>query len=311
VLVIHHLKELPESYRKHPTVLTVGVFDGVHIAHQSILQEVVSRAKGSPDGQSVVYTFEDHPLKVLKPEISPLLLVHTDEKNSLIENFGIQILVNETFTLEFSNTPPDKFITDELCKWLNLKEIIVGHDHGFGKGGSGNVDLLTVLGKNVGFTVHIIPPIQIDGMTISSSVIRELLLSGNVAKAAELLGRPHSIIGKVVMGFQRGRTIGFPTANLLTEHEVIPGRGVYAVQVQLDKETYPGIMNIGQRPSFPEAGPSVEVHLLGFDKNIYGTELKIFFIDKIRDEVKFDSIESLREQIQKDEIHARTIFHLV
>ena len=140
---------------------------------------------------------------------------------------------------------------------------------------------------------------------------RKALAEGNIREANAILGDYYSLQGTVIEGTQLGRTLGFPTANLHTEHEVIPGQGVYAVQVQVENETYPGIMNIGQRPTFPEAGPSVEVHLLGFDKNIYGTELKIYFIDKIRDEVKFENIEALREQIQKDEQQARTIFHLV
>ncbi len=311
MLIIRHLSDLPAEYQKHPTVLTVGVFDGVHIAHQSILRKTVQRSKKYPAGQSLVYTFEDHPLKVLKPEEAPPLLIQADEKIALIEQFGIDILVNETFTLEFSKTPADTFVKQELCKWLHVNEIIVGHDHNFGKGASGNVDLLRNLGASAGFTINEVLPIQVENRTVSSSSIRELLLSGEVSFANKLLGRPHSISGKVIEGQRRGRTLGFPTANLLTEHEVILGRGVYAVKVQIGNSTHQGIMNIGQRPSFPEAGPSVEVHLFQFNEDIYGKQLKIFFIQKIRDEVKFDSVDSLKEQIHQDELLAHKIFDSV
>ena len=240
MIIIHHLRDLSSKYQNRPSVITLGVFDGVHIAHQVILHETVKRSRRYKDGQSVVYTFNDHPLKVLKPESAPLLLVHDDEKNKLIEKCGIDILVNETFTYEFSQTPPDKFVQDVICKYLDIKEIIVGHDHGFGKNASGNVDLLRNLGKKLDFTVDEIMPIQIEGKTISSSYLRELLLSGEVSLANQLLGRPHLIVGKVIEGYHRGRTLGYPTANLMTEHEVVPGRGVYAVKVELDNNTFHG-----------------------------------------------------------------------
>ncbi len=310
MLLLSQLSHLPTPYHQRPAVLTVGVFDGLHLAHQHILNKIISLSQPYEKGISVVYTFKTHPLKILRPEIAPPLLLPNIEKISLFRDMGIDVVINAGFTKKLSQTDPREFVENHLIKYLNIKEIVVGHDHAFGKGSAGNVQLLKELGKARGFRVREIPPLQYKKHTISSSLIRDLIGDGKVSIAGKLLTRPYHISGLVVSGRQVGRKIGFPTANIKSANELIPGNGVYAVQIQYRKKLYPAIMNIGVRPTFSGQTRSLEAHLLDFNENIYGKRLRVFFIDKIRDEKRFESIPELVCQIQKDSHKARKILEI-
>ena len=300
-IIISNLNKLPTRAKKRETVISVGVFDGVHRGHQQILQKLICQTRKYPDAQSVVLTFQEHPLKILSPSFCPPLLLANEEKIWRIVEFGIDITVNLPFTKQFANLTASEFIIQILCNSFLLKEIIVGHDHGFGKHASGDVRLLEKLGDKLGFRVTVDAPVCYRNIPISSTRIRESLIAGKVNDASAMLSRPHHIIGKVVKGDQRGRTLGFPTANLVTANEVIPGNGVYAVLAELAGKQYQGIMNIGFRPTFfKNAKPTIEVYLLNYTGTLYGKKLKIYFIVRLRDEKRFPNPVELIVQIKKD-----------
>ena len=307
MLTVNHLNEVPPALRKKNCVLTVGVFDGVHQAHQNILHKLIQHSREHAQGISVVYTFRQHPLRFLAPDAAPPQLASTSEKLDAFEALGIDLVILEQFNRKLSQIDGRDFVIQHLLKHLNIKEIIVGHDHTFGRKSSGNVHLLKQLGKEYGFTVSETRPICHDSKPISSSYIRELISEGKVDIAGKLLGRPYYISGKVVMGKQIGRTIGFPTANILSSKTLIPPNGVYAVQVELSGKLHPGVMNIGNRPTFNGQDRSLEVHLLDFSKNIYKRYLKIHFMYHLRSENKFSTVEKLKAQINTDSQIARKL----
>jgi riboflavin kinase / FMN adenylyltransferase len=308
VLIISNLSKLPAQRKRKNTVITVGVFDGIHLGHQKILQRTIAQTRKYPNAQSVVLTFQEHPLKILSPSFCPPLLLLNKEKIDRIAKFGIDIIINQHFTKRFANLPATEFVTKILYNSFQIKEIIVGHDHGFGKNASGDVRLLEKLGKQLGFQVTIVPPVCYRNIPISSTRIRELLIAGKVEDAAAMLGRPHHIIGKVGKGDQRGRTLGFPTANLITKNEVIPSIGVYAVLVELAGRQYQGIMNIGFRPTFyTNAEPTLEIYLFNYQGNLYDKIITVYFIARLRDEMKFATPASLIAQIKKDVLKAKQL----
>ncbi len=283
------------------SVLTVGTFDGVHLGHQAILRYLVARARVRK-GPATVVTFDPHPREVIYGEPVPILTT-VEEKMEIMEHFHIDRFVLLPFTRELAELPPEEYVRDILLKRIGMQEIVVGYDHHFGKGRKGDVELLRRLGKMWGFSVDVIPPHHIDHTLVSSSRIRQLLLEeGNVREAAKLLGRPYSLYARVVPGSGRGQKLGFPTANLSVEHprKVIPRRGVYAVWVDVEEERVAGMMNIGMRPTFEEQEQTLEVHLIDFSGDLYGKRLRVSFVERLRDERKFNSVQELVEQLHRD-----------
>ncbi|RJQ49853.1 MAG: bifunctional riboflavin kinase/FAD synthetase [Nitrospiraceae bacterium] len=281
-------------------VLTIGNFDGVHLGHQAIFRMVINCAKRH-DGTSVVLTFVPHPLRVIAPERAPKLLTTYKEKIKMIESFGIDVIICTHFTKEFADIPAENFVVDILWKNLGVKELFIGSNYFFGKGRRGSPDMLKSLGTQYGFTVNVIDEVKVNHVTPSSSGIRTLIAKGKVDEAAILLGRLYSVEGIVVEGAKRGKNIlHVPTANLLTAHELLPSDGVYAVKVEIDGKIYGGATNIGYNPTFEDKKFSFETHVLDFAGELLGKTLKVFFIKKIRNEMKFSNVDKLAVQIRND-----------
>ena len=281
-------------------VLTLGNFDGVHLGHQAIFRMLIERAR-EKKGTSVVYTFVPHPLRVIAPERAPKLLTTYKDKIKLIEECGIDVIICANFTKEFANISAGDFVREILCKALGVKEIFIGSNYLFGKGRKGSPELLEKLGKECGFTVAIIEEIKINNATLSSSMIRNLIAKGRVDEAAKFLGRQYSVEGIVVEGAKRGKSLlDTPTANLLTANELLPKDGVYAVKVDIDGKMYGGATNIGYNPTFKDKEFSFETHVLDFNGRLLGKTLRIYFIKRIRDEMKFPGVDELGAQLKKD-----------
>lgn len=290
------------------SVVTVGTFDGVHVGHRAIFRYLVNRAS-ERNGTSVVLSFHPHPREVVHGEEVPLLTT-IDERAEVMERLDIDRFIVIPFTEDFSKLQAEQFVVDVLVRRIGLQEIVIGYDHAFGRDRRGDADLLARLGEEHGFTVDIIPAQVVEEHVVSSTEIRDALTGqGDVKLAAQMLGRFYSLTGTVVEGDGRGRKIGFPTANLRVDHprKVIPAAGVYAVRVAVldssssdGRNVYDGMMNIGTRPTFSESGFAVEVHLLDFDGHLYGRDLRIEFVERMRDERKFESIDALIEQLSRD-----------
>lgn len=288
-------------------VLTLGNFDGVHLGHQEILKKVKTRAEllGCP---SIVYTFEPHPIKVVAPHKHLPLITTFDDKIELIKRFDIDFLICARFTKEFASQHPREFVKNELVKRLNVQEVWVGHDYAFGRGKLGTVDYLKEMGDEFGFKAHVVPAFKKGSAIVSSSKIREAVLNGDVKKAETLLGRLYSISGKVIKGRNRGKQMGFPTANIDTQNELIPKNGVYAVFCEMKGLNYQAVVNIGTNPTFEDNGSvNIEVHIMDFNGSLYGRRLKIHFAQRIRDEIKFKTVDELVKQIKKDIKKARAL----
>jgi riboflavin kinase/FMN adenylyltransferase len=281
------------------TVLTLGNFDGLHLGHQELIKMVMKRARET-DAVSMVVTFRPHPLKILAPEKCPPLISIYEEKIALLEKLGLDVLVKIPFTVDFSAMSPEAFTKDILCDLLGAKEIFVGYNYRFGRGRAGNVATLKEMGEKYGFTVREVEQISLDGEVISSTKIRKLLAEGRVEHAARLLGRAYAITGVVVKGDGRGKGLGFPTANVAPKHSIIPADGVYAVKFFVREQFYDGIANIGLRPTFDENRLTIEVHVFDFDEDIYGEEISLYFVGKIREERKFEGPDELAKQIASD-----------
>ncbi|MBI5025857.1 MAG: bifunctional riboflavin kinase/FAD synthetase [Nitrospirae bacterium] len=288
------------------SVVTLGNFDGLHLGHQAIVKMVVERAR-EIGGTSVVVTFHPHPLKILAPDKCPPLISIYEEKIALFKKMGVAVLVKIPFTPEFSLKSPEDFVKEILCDSLDTREVFVGYNYRFGRGREGNIAKLRALGIKLGFKVVEVDQISIDGEIVSSTKIRNLLRDGAVEHAAKLLGRHYAITGIVVRGDGRGKAIGFPTANIAPIHEIIPANGVYAVKLFIRNRCYSGIANVGYRPTFDRNTLTIEVNIFDFDEDIYGEEITLPFIRKIRDEIKFIDINSLIQQINLDIETARKI----
>ena len=296
--IVRGLESITRSYPN--TVLTIGNYDGVHLGHQKILNKVVRKAD-ELNGTSMVMTFEPHPIKVLAPEKNIKLLTTAEEKARLIEAMGIDVLLLITFTKEFAGIPPDEFIQDVLSKKLNVKEIIVGANYAFGKNKKGTIELLSKRGRELGFHVTPVPDVQLQDNIVSSSSIRSLLSKGQVHEVSKFLGRAYSIDGTVIKGKGRGKSIlNIPTANITTPVEISPKEGVYAVRAGYKGAILNGVANIGKNPTFGDADVSYEVHLFDFSGDLLGQTLRIFFIDRIRNERTFPDAVTLEKQIRED-----------
>lgn len=303
--VFHHLNNLPSF--KNP-VLTIGSFDGVHHGHKVILSEVVKAAK-AVDGESILITFEPHPRKIIHPEQPLGLLTAPEQKIALMEAEGIDHIVVVPFTRDFSMLSAKEYVVDFLLSNFRPHTIIIGYDHHFGHSREGNIDLLKSL---VPPEIHVIEISAqlIDEAAVSSTKVRNALLQGQVHEAADMLERSYSLQAMVVHGSKIGRTIGYPTANLQPSYPdiLMPGIGIYAVMVAWEGGLYKGMMSIGYRPTVTsEKVITCEVNILDFNEDLYGQLLTVYFVQYIRGEEKFDSLDALKEQIALDEIHIRAV----
>lgn len=293
-------------------ILTIGNFDGVHLGHRAILDTVIARAR-AVDGEAVLYTFDPHPRKLLHPERAPDLLATMDQKVELLEEVGLDVMIVEPFDVAFARTPPDVFVRDHIHRRIAPIEVYVGYDFHFGRDREGSMRLLTETGPLLGFSVTIIPEVTVGDRDVNSTRIRELLRHGHVEEAAALLGRSFSIRGPVVSGLQRGRELGFPTANVAAGNEVMPGAGVYVCRVRLLDEgdppagsVLPAVTNVGNRPTFEAHGELVaEAHVIDFAGDLYGRRIDLSFLAQLRGEQKFDGPDALRAQIARDVEDAR------
>lgn len=303
--IVRGLKSFTERFPN--PVLTLGNFDGVHLGHQAIFSKVIARA-GDISGISVAFTFEPHPLKVIAPERSPRLLNTFHGKMKLLAAAGIDVVICANFTRTFADQNPEDFAREVLHEKIGVREVYVGYDYAFGKGREGSIESLKRMGRTYGFEVGVIEAVQVNGMVVSSSTIRDMIAEGRVDDAAKLLGRNYSIEGAVVHGARRGQKIGFPTANLSTANELVPALGVYAVLASFKgRAMVKGVAAIGVRPTFDSGPVSVEVYLLDFHDDLYGEQMEVSFVKRLRGEEKFADAEGLVLQIRKDVKEAELI----
>jgi riboflavin kinase/FMN adenylyltransferase len=304
--VYRSLDELPVMRN---AIVTQGTFDGVHAAHKVIINRVKELAR-MHHGETVLMTFDPHPRMVLFPDEHGMRLLHTlDEKIVALEAEGIDHLVVIPFTLEFSRLTSMQFIRDIIVNKIGTKVLVIGYDHRFGKNREGSFEHLREFSSLYGFEVEEIPEQDVDEVAVSSTRIRKALEEGDVAGAARNLGKPYAIHATVAQGKQLGRTIGFPTANLVITHpaKLIPADGVYAVQVFFNNQLYGGMLNAGYRPTVDGRTHAIEVHLFEFNEDLYGQTIEVRYVDKLRSEMKFDGIESLKNQLEKDKLHALAV----
>lgn len=280
-------------------VMAIGNFDGVHVGHQTLFRKTAELAL-EHEGTAIAFTFEPHPLKIIAPEKVPPMLTHFHKKMELMGSFGIDLVICADFTRKFADQQPRDFSKNILFEKIGVKEIVVGFDYAFGRGREGTIPYLKKMGEEFGFRVHVVEPFQLDGQTVSSSHVRELIEAGQVETASQFLGRDYSIIGPVVAGYKTGETIGFPTANIDTSKVQIPGTGVYAVRVVYKKNSYDAVANIGFNPTFNRDRLSVEVHIFDFNQVIYSHEIEVKFVARIRSEITFKSADDLVVQINQD-----------
>jgi riboflavin kinase/FMN adenylyltransferase len=284
------------------TVLTVGTFDGVHRGHLTVLHEIRRRARAT-GRHSVLVTFEPHPLEVVRPEGAPPLLTTRAEKDALLARAPVDEVVVVDFTPELRDLPPERFVREVLEQRFAMRELVIGHDHGFGRGRSGDVELLRRVGADDGFTVDVVPSVLLeDGRAISSTLIRRAVQAGDLATAARALGRAYGVMGRVVAGAGRGRTIGVPTVNLEPPpgRKLLPPDGVYAAWVTGEGVDHGAMLNLGARPTFGETVRVLEAHLFGFAGDLYGQMLTVGFLARLRDVQRFGSVDALTEQLEAD-----------
>lgn len=299
---IHNLDDFKSTAK---TIITIGTFDGVHLGHKKILEKVVTRAK-EENLKSVVFTFFPHPRMVLQEKSEIKLLNSIDEKIKLFEKIGIDYLIIHPFDYKFSRLSAEDFVKTILVDTFNIQKIIIGYDHRFGRNRTADIDDLIVFGNEYQFEVEQISVEEINEIAISSTKIRTSILEGNIKLTNQYLGYSYCFSGTVVKGKQLGRTIGFPTANIQIneDYKLIPKNGVYIVKSLIEGELVFGLMNIGNRPTVDGENQTIEVHFLNFNKDIYDSTLEIVFLDYIREEVKFNSLDDLKTQIVKDQTAA-------
>jgi len=288
------------------SVVTVGVFDGVHIAHREILKRMEEEKKKT-GARTLLVTFDPHPQEILRPREKFQILTTIDERIELLKEYDLDIVFVVNFTLEFSNITAEEFCKDVMLEKIGLRKVIVGYNHAFGKNREGNPEKLKEFGERYGFDVEIVPQLLVENIPVSSSKVRSILNNGDVKLASKLLGRYYFINGVVVRGSGRGKELGIPTANIEpnSRRKLIPKNGVYVVRVTIDRKNYYGVMNIGYRPTFElDSERVMEVNIFDFDEEIYFKHIKVEFIDRLRDEMKFSSPKELVEQIKIDKERA-------
>jgi riboflavin kinase / FMN adenylyltransferase len=289
------------------TVATMGNFDGIHLGHQTLVRNTVEESQrlGYP---STVLTFEPHPLKVLAPERAPSLILSYEDKMALLQSLGVDIVVAQRFDRQFASIAADEFVCRFLVDRLKTKKLWVGRDLRFGQGRKGGTDNLLRLAPGAGFEVGVLDPILLDGIRISSSRIRQLVEEGRVDEVRPMLGRYHFVSGRIVRGHRRGQKLGFPTANIATETEVVPLNGIYATLIQVKNKQWLSVSSIGVNPTFGDGPRTVESFILDFDGDIYGERVKLAFVQRIRDEKKFVLVKDLIGQMDEDVKRAKALF---
>lgn len=302
-----HYRSLDEVHLQD-TWLTIGSFDGVHLGHQKIIRDLTAGAH-SAGAPAVVLTFYPHPAVLLGRRKGPIYLTDPEEKASLLEHLGVDAMITHPFDRRVANTPARDFMM-QLKEHLGLAQLWVGYDFALGHGRTGDVPALRQFGEELGYTLDVISPVKDKEQIISSSLIRATLADGNVARAAELLGRRYSVPGKVIPGDGRGRTIGIPTANLeVWSERILPKTGVYVCRAWVNGNPWGAVTNVGVRPTFENQPvlPRVEAHLLDFDRDLYGQDIRLDFIARLRDEQRFASVQALIDQVHQDIAHGKQI----
>jgi riboflavin kinase/FMN adenylyltransferase len=291
-----------------PVYLAIGVFDGVHLGHRAVLLRALADARAG-GGTAVAVTFDPHPAKILRPQYAPRLLTASDHKLQLIHGLGIETVLVIPFTAEFAATPPEDFVLQLHAACHPLREICVGHEWCFGRGRAGNLEMLRKMGDQLGYDEVGVPAVEVDGEIVSSTAIRAAVETGDLKRAALLLGRDYSVLGTVIHGNRLGRSIGFRTANLSAHNEQFPPNGVYAVTAVFRGRRLKGVVNLGVRPTIASATDErlLELHLLDFDEEIYGEDVEVTFLTCLRPEQKFPSLDALKAQIAQDIAAARQI----
>lgn len=289
---------------------TIGTFDGVHFGHQKIIKRLCELAK-STGGESVILTFFPHPRLIIDPENQDLKMINTiNEKSKILEGLGVDHLIITPFTRDFSNLSPEEYMKNILIDTIGIKNLIVGYDHRFGKDRKGGLKELQDLSGVYDFRIEEIPEQDINDVAVSSTKIRKALLDGDVALAADYLGYHFSLSGRVIKGDKIGRTIGFPTANIFVEetYKLIPSDGIYAVTVEMKEGLFKGMAYIGQRPTINGMTRNIEVNIFDFNKEIYGQDITMTFLEFLRHDVKFTGLEALKEQLKKDKEDTLSFF---
>lgn len=299
-------KELAKLTPAKETILTIGIFDGVHLGHQYLLNHLLMQAQ-KRNLTSGVITFDRHPQTVLLPRRQLSWLTDLEDRTSLLRKLGVELIVVLPFTRELAQMSARDF-AQLLKKHLKMRGLVIGPDFALGKERQGDAPLLQTLGQEMGFSVEIVPPVVLDGVVVSSTAIREALARGDMKRVGQLEGRPFSLISQVVSGAKRGRNLGFPTANLNTKPEqALPKDGVYVTIAHINEELIPSVTNIGTRPTFGGGKRIVEVYLMDYQGQLYGQKLRIDFIDRLRDEKRFESTKELKAQIEADVEQTRLI----
>jgi riboflavin kinase/FMN adenylyltransferase len=287
------------------TTVTVGSFDGVHLGHQAVLREINRRARAAGRA-SVLVTFDPHPLEVVNPDAAPPLLTSGPERLEILALSPLDYVVLLRFDRHLAALPPEAFVREVLLQRCAMRELVIGHDHGFGRGRSGDVETLRRLGAVHGFEVDVVDPVDFGAQPVSSSRIRRAVAGGDLASAAAMLGRPYGVVGRVAQGERRGRLLGVPTINLseVSPRKLLPPDGVYAVRVEWRGGGAGGMMNQGPRPTFQDGRRLLEAHLFGFDGDLYGEWVRVQWVKRLRDIERFDSVEHLKKQLQHDRMRA-------
>jgi riboflavin kinase/FMN adenylyltransferase len=287
-------------------VVGLGNFDGLHVGHQKLISEVVTLSN-QVEGTASIFTFHPHPLNVLNPDNSPPLLLSQDSKQKFMAKLGVDLLLMVPFNLTFASMSPSDFVRTVLYEGLGASVVVVGYNNTFGHRGRGTPELLQKLSSDYGYQVKVVPPVMVEGKTVSSTLIRDLLLRGDVAEAAKFLGYYPFVEGPVVTGDRRGRSLlGFPTANIdINDLVLVPANGVYLAKVHIKGESYFGLANIGVKPTFQTKKRNIEVHLLDFYQDLYGESIKVSFTRKLREEKRFQTPSDLVKQIERDILEAR------
>jgi riboflavin kinase/FMN adenylyltransferase len=297
-------RELASLKPARPTLVSIGVFDGVHIGHQALLAQLVRQAQ-ERELVSCVITFRQHPLQLFCPQDSPPVIASLPENIHLIKAQGVDLVLILTFDAELARIDARTFVL-LLQQYLKMDGLMLGWDFAMGRHREGTIPTLEDLGRTLGFSTCVMPPVMLNGEVVSSTIIRQALAGGNLIKANAMLGRPFSLEGSVVTGDGRGSQLGFPTANLdIDPHQALPASGVYATITCLAGKTHPSVTNIGFKPTFGGRERSVEVHLLDFTGDIYRKKLRVDFVDRLREEKRFETVEALQAQITQDIIEAR------
>lgn len=286
--------------------MTVGTFDGVHRGHMEVLGRLTAVA-AERGLLSVLVTFDPHPLRIVRPEAAPPLLTTPAEKIEILAQTALDRVAFLHFTPVLAAYEPRQFVEEFLLRRLDMRHLVIGFDHGFGRGRSGDANALRAIAAELGFDIEVVGPVHSSGERISSSRIRRLLQEGNVTEAARALGRPYAMTGTVVRGQGQGRKLGFPTANLAIDHtdKLVPHEGIYAVRAALRDRFVDGVLHLGPRPTFAGLPPSIELHLFDFDADIYGERVAIRFIDRLRDIARYESVEALVHAMEADCERAR------